>query len=380
MKKEIVIMGDVEIGGGTLTDDFISDKALSRLIFSLSKKSKPLDLVLNGDTFDFLKCPYIDEQGNVTYPRHITAAISLKKLRLMYKAHTSVFEALRRFAQHPDHHVYFIVGNHDHDLFFTEVQEELKRLLDTQQNISFSISYEQHGVYAEHGQQYDFMNRINPKALFLQYRGKEILNVPWISTVMISKFMDLKEEYPFLERIRPQRRVFAQYSNIVRMLNRRSLNYLWSSIFYYPLRYYYDPTYRMPSGMVGEVIRRLQKHHWDIDRIVKVFKKMKHRMLRKNKVYVFGHVHRKYVEARSNWVIIHPDTWRDEYILHPNGNTLTPKVKRYVKIKVHDENLSWNLVACPQKRGKFSFREVINNEKKFIAQAAREEGYKWSKL
>ena len=96
MNKEVIIIGDIEMGGGTLTDDFISDQTLSRLIYSLCNKNVPVDLVLNGDTFDFLKCPYIENQV-ASYPRHITAEISLAKLRLIYNAHTPVFEALKRF-------------------------------------------------------------------------------------------------------------------------------------------------------------------------------------------------------------------------------------------------------------------------------------------
>ena len=52
--KEIVILGDIEIGGGNLTDDFISDNAFYELVNSYCSKKNPVDLVLNGDTFDFL--------------------------------------------------------------------------------------------------------------------------------------------------------------------------------------------------------------------------------------------------------------------------------------------------------------------------------------
>ena len=71
-KKEIIILGDIEMGGGTLTDDFISDNTLTKLIYSLCNKNAPVDLVLNGDTFDFLKCPYIVNNA-ASYPRHITS-------------------------------------------------------------------------------------------------------------------------------------------------------------------------------------------------------------------------------------------------------------------------------------------------------------------
>ena len=45
--KEIIVIGDTELGCGDLHDDFISDKLLSKLIRSLAKKKHPVELVLN---------------------------------------------------------------------------------------------------------------------------------------------------------------------------------------------------------------------------------------------------------------------------------------------------------------------------------------------
>ena len=106
IKKEVIVIGDIEMGGGTLTDDFISDKALSKTILSLNKRKHPVDLILNGDVFDFIKCPYI-VNNKKKYPRHITSEISLGKLRLIYKAHKPVFEALRKFASGKNNRIYF---------------------------------------------------------------------------------------------------------------------------------------------------------------------------------------------------------------------------------------------------------------------------------
>ena len=96
MEKEIIVISDIEMGAGTLTDDFISDQALSRFILSIGNKNHPVDLVLNGDTFDFMKCPLIIDDKE-THPRHITKDVSISKLHLIHKAHEKVFEALRHF-------------------------------------------------------------------------------------------------------------------------------------------------------------------------------------------------------------------------------------------------------------------------------------------
>ena len=96
LEREIISLGDVEMGAGNLTDDFISDRLLAELIIELCKRPHEIDLVFNGDTFDFLKCPYF-KVNQLSYPRHITEDISLNKLNLIYHAHNKVFRALKKF-------------------------------------------------------------------------------------------------------------------------------------------------------------------------------------------------------------------------------------------------------------------------------------------
>lgn len=372
MNKEIVIIGDIEMGGGNLTDDFISDKALSSLINSLKKKKHPVDLVLNGDTFDFLKCPYIKDKKK-KYPRHITEEISVNKLRLMYNAHKRVFEALKNFVKTKDHKVYFIVGNHDYDLVFKSVQNEIKKILGDSDNVIFpGLKYHGHGVYVEHGQQYDFLNQVNFKHLFMNYKGKSILNMPWINFGLISRFMGMKEDHPFLERITPHKLLFSLHSMVLRKINLRSLGYFIKSVLYYPFRYYSDPTYTVPSKLFGELYYRVKNKHWDVDEILDIFKRKRKK---KTKIYVLGHIHKKEVVERKNKVVIHPGSWRDEYHLDAKTRILTPKKKYYVDIQVEGDELNYEVKEFPINRSVFLFDEVRKDELTYIYLAAREEGY-----
>ena len=368
-------MGDIELGAGTLTDDFISDKALSNLIRNLAKKKHPIDLVLNGDTFDFLKCPHIVD-GENTYPRHISSDISLQKIEGIYKAHTSVFTALAKFISSKKKKIYFIIGNHDHDLFHKEVQMKIKEYLDSEDNIYFSMYYNSNKVYAEHGQQYDFLNKFNVSQMFLTYHQKPILNFPWISFGLMSNMMFIKEKHPFMERIRPYPLLLNHHKMVLHKMLWDGLKYLFLSIFYYPFRYLLDPTYSMPRGLLGEFYSRVKNVHWDVDNIVEVFKRRSKKILRKNTIHVLGHVHEKYVEEKKGYVIIHPDTWRDEYTMDPNTKKLYPKTKMYVQVLVDKEdNLTWNLLECPIKRTVLDFEHVIKDEKKHLYLAAFEENY-----
>ena len=87
-------------------------------------------------------------------------------------------------------------------------------------------------------------------------------------------------------------------------------------------------------------------------------------------------MHRRYLEEYGDIVIIHPDTWRDEYSLDAKTRELIPKTKRYVHITVNDDNqVQWKIVVCPVIRSAFHFDDVIRDEKKYLKMAAEEEGH-----
>ena len=374
-EREIIVLGDIEMGGGTLTDDFISDNALSELVLKLSHRPHPVDLVFNGDTFDFLKCPYIINQ-TTTYPRHITPEISMAKLELMHAAHKKVFDALHLFVRKSKNNIYFIIGNHDYDLSYPQVQHQLKEYLGHHHNIFFSFQYEKHQVYAEHGHQYDLLNKINYKLMFLTYEGKRILNLPWASFGLISKYMHVKEQYPFMERIFPRPALLSWNRNIRKMVTFHSIRYIFLTLFYYPIRYAFDPTYTFPKKLFWNFFRRIKTKRWETDNIVSIFRKDKKHLLRKNKILIFGHNHRYSIKQKRKYVLIQLDCWRDEYLINSKAGLLTPKVKDYAQILITTAGPQWKVLQYPVKRSLFKLRSMTRDEIKYLRKAAKEEGFK----
>lgn len=370
--KEIIVMGDIEMGAGNLTDDFISDRALSALILQLKNRAHPVDLVLNGDTFDFLKCPS-QLTPHTVYPRHITKQVSLAKLKLIYNAHTPVFQALKEFVAEPGKTVYFILGNHDPDIVYPEVQQQLQRLLANNERVIFpGRHYRQGTVHVEHGQQYDFLSAVNFDKLFLEYKGESILNLSFVTFGLISAFMNYKEQYPFMERIFPRPELLTHHRTVARKFNRHTIGYFLKSMVYYPFRFYSDPTYSFPSGLVRELYKRLRTLHWDVDNIAShVLRKRK----LKHSIIVLGHIHEKRLVRGKNRVIIHPGSWRDEYDFQSKTRELIPRTKRYVQILVQAGQSKYNLIDIPAQRRIFYFDEVVKDEIGHIKKAAQEENF-----
>lgn len=375
LQKEIIVLGDAEMGGGTLTDDFISDRALSELISKLAKKTHPIDLVFNGDTFDFLKCPYL-VGATTTYPRYVTPTISLAKLKLIFSAHYRVIEALRDFVKKPRNNLYFIVGNHDYDLVYKPVQKKLGETLHSSENVHVRFVYHKHQVYAEHGHQYDLLNKINYQLMFLKYKGKTILNLPWVAFGLMGRYMHIKEEHPFVERIHPRPTLFSRYRSVAKRITWSTLKYFLLSIFYYPFRYFFDPTYTFSRELFWDLFRRIRSLRWDPDNIADVFKVKSKHTIEQNKILVFSHIHKFSIEQKEDYVILDPGCWRDEYILDPKTDILKPKIKYYVKIKIPKKgDPLWQVLPCPIARTHFRFTNVIKDEAKYIKKAAKEEGY-----
>lgn len=210
----------------------------------------------------------------------------------------------------------------------------------------------------------------------MTHKGQKILNIPWVSLGLISKFMSLKEQYPMLERITPRPTIFTNHKSVEKVITRQGLIYLFKSLVYYPIRYYSDPTYTFPRELLREFYRRWKHLHWEIDEIVDVFKKKRKKKLHRNKIYVFGHVHKRHLEQNGKITIIHPDTWRDEYFMDAQTRQLTPKSKRYVQIQVErDQSLKWKLISMPIQRSVLHFDDLIRDEKKYVQLSAQEEEY-----
>ena len=374
LEKEIISLGDIEMGAGNLTDDFISDKLLAELIIELCKRPHAVDLVFNGDTFDFLKCPSFNI-NQLSYPRHITEDISLNKLNLIYHAHNKVFRAMKKFCKSKNNRLFFTIGNHDADLVYLGVQNKIKELLGNKKNIFFKKVYRYKKVHIEHGQQYDFLTKMNFDKLFLNYRGKEILNQSFISFGLISRFMHMKEQHPFLERIFPMKELLKLQRRVIKKLTRRTLGYFLKSMLYYPLRYFYDPTYTYPRELFRELYIRLKNVHWDIDQVIPTFIRKKRRSFKKDRIFVLGHIHEKFVEDKDNIVVIHPGSWRDEYDLDRNTRKLHPRPKRYVQILITDVGTDYQVVEIPTQRSILNFDKVIKDEIKHIKIAAKEEKF-----
>ena len=146
------------------------------------------------------------------------------------------------------------------------------------------------------------------------------------------------------------------------------------------MRYFWDPTYTYPKEIFRELYRKFKHVHWDVDSIIGKFKLFGRNIIKENKVIVLGHVHEKLIESKQGNVIIHPDTWRDEYILEEKSKRLVPKTKRYVHVFVQDnDEIGYQVVEVKIDRKLFTLKDVREKEKEYLCKAAKQEHFKLNK-
>ena len=252
MEKLTIIFSDTELGQGNATDDFIDDDFFIETLkknFHWGKKY-PIDFILNGDTFDFLKASY---KGK--YPRHVTENISLWKLEEIRKAHPLFFTTLGECLKtNKKSRIIFIHGNHDFDLEFPKIQKKIKEYItknkQEQDKILFpGFEFTDGLIFIEHGSQLDEFFKVEPQKILSssknQIIGEPFLLTPWGYNIVYEKYNLIKEEFPLMERLSPRARTIELMPfKLKKRLLGGTLWYILKSFFYTQWRYKNDPLHR----------------------------------------------------------------------------------------------------------------------------------------
>ena len=146
---------------------FFDDLFVDWLNYQMEDTDRPIELVLNGDIFDFdsvtaypEKPAYQISQFEKSRTMFSQMEKSVFKMGVIIKDHHSWFEALRDFVS-KGNKVVFVIGNHDLELHYNEVQTAILEAIciekSCKENVRFCewfyISNED--THIEHGNQYD---------------------------------------------------------------------------------------------------------------------------------------------------------------------------------------------------------------------------------
>jgi len=151
------------------TREFFFDEALADFLEKIVEKAagQQVELVLNGDIFDFDSVTSIPDQpvfqiSRLEKKRGLLpqAERSTYKIKMILQDHHVFIQAIKKFVA-DGHRVIFIIGNHDIELHFSQVQTEILNALsldeDSKKRIRFTEWFyiSNKDTLIEHGNQYD---------------------------------------------------------------------------------------------------------------------------------------------------------------------------------------------------------------------------------
>lgn len=173
--------------------DFFVDESFRNLLRHLSERMEgPIELVLNGDIFDFDSVMAVPARPEFPVSwlerrRGLNAEEpkSRFKIRTILADHPVFVAALREFLL-KGHRIVFVAGNHDLELLWPSVQREIVQRLDlpeeVRQNVRFADwFYISNGdTLIEHGHQYDaYCASPNPLFPLIRKGGRKLLRLPF---------------------------------------------------------------------------------------------------------------------------------------------------------------------------------------------------------
>lgn len=339
MQKLTLLFSDTELGEGNVTDDFIEEDLLLEAIKKNFHYGElyPLDFVFNGDTFDFLKAPY---KGK--YPRHITEEVSLWKLAKIQQAHPRFFEILGQCLKtNPQSRIIFIHGNHDLEIEFQKVKDQIKNYITDQEKEQERIlfpgfEFTSGPIFIEHGSQMDDVFKVIPEKLILKTKknAELLLITPWIYSLNFERWLKIKERYPFIERLNPRAKTIGLLPlGLKKKVYFDPVLYMVKGFSYTQWVHRRDPTRKFPLEEFKRYVRLLLEGEFEL----KIDQKLKEKIQKSEyKIFAVGHTHRPLLKKIEGKYMINTGSWRDEYQLEEEKGLYLPRPKSYGFI-LHDE-------------------------------------------
>jgi hypothetical protein len=183
-----------------------------------------VELIVNGDSFDFLEAaPTLDDRT------HTDADAGLAKVERIIAAHSQWFAAMRAFLAAPDRSVTFLIGNHDLELAFPAVRSRIRAAAMGSAGhsaggagrVRFCLAQAYRplpDVVIEHGCQVDPPNRIpslwtgpDASAIPADLEADDVSPVaapswrdlPWGSRYYYDVLLPILRRFPYLEALLP---------------------------------------------------------------------------------------------------------------------------------------------------------------------------------
>lgn len=261
--------------------------------FSADGTPVQVELIINGDYFDFLNVPVGGE-----FEESIDEEMALYKLEAIMVGHPKVMEALRRFAAKPGKKIEYLIGNHDAELFFPKIRERITRAWDPEGNFPSAhveviadrdrIS-DPSGVEIRHGNQFEASNAMDFEDPFIEEDvPAPVLKLPWGSIYVLKIINRMKWERSYVDKVRPVK-VFVLFGLILHPFF--TLRFAMYSLYYF-LKTRIEGAFKGRSGGSFEQTVQILKQETKLFQDLEGEARMLLDKTTEVRTIIFGHTHR----------------------------------------------------------------------------------------
>lgn len=315
INKTILVISDIHLGAGVhfngkqnFLEDFHHDRELVEFLEYYSSgiyQNRPVELVINGDFLDFLAVPFVPYFDDEFW----SEAAALDRLKIILKAHPEVMGAIDQFLNGKKKKIVYIIGNHDGELVFEQVQNYLIQSLSetARANMSFYLKGEYTpitGIIIKHGHEYEKAHQFDiQKSVVKSCDGDKYFIPPWGSyyvTRVVNKF---KEERSYINQLRPVQ-AFLIYGLVFDTLF--TLRFLFANLYYFLMVRFLD--FYQNNKSWKEVLTNAAKElelFYQSEEIAPAFFKEN-----KIKALILGHTHAPIFQTyEEGHILVNTGTW-----------------------------------------------------------------------
>jgi len=217
IEKTVLVISDLHLGAGPFVDgrknfleDFYFDDELVEFLYYYSSgaySEREVELIINGDLFDFLAVPFIRYFDD----EYWSEKAALEKLKMMIDAHPSVFVAFSKFLSIKGKRIVYIIGNHDAEMLFKGLQKYLLNQFPEYCREHFIIRVDNSVAYNPieavaviHGHEYEFANVFDSEINVIKdNQGHEYFVPPWGSYYVVRVINRFKGERRYVHAVKP---------------------------------------------------------------------------------------------------------------------------------------------------------------------------------
>ncbi len=220
------ILSDLHLGAGqadqgpNYLEDFVNDEQfvqfLQQILHESERDQREIELIINGDFFEFLQVPATDRYNPETiYPGEAyldsSEEASVKRLNIILEGHPRLFDALSDFMHVgvPQRRITVIKGNHDVNLYWPRAKNRLREALGASGTRSSLLLFAEEFVsrekiYVAHGHQYtekmnSFHDHLDPRLP----NDPTKLYYPPGSHFVVNFFNEIERERWYVDKVKP---------------------------------------------------------------------------------------------------------------------------------------------------------------------------------